>query len=300
MDGAFHGDAQSEPMWVAEQLSLYTAATGVKVWFTRSGDMRPYHKPSDYCEVFRPENGLLQAVSRICQECHAETAEPTSGASRLHCPLGTDLLWAPVSREGALYGFLYTEPVLEDGDSNDQKHPGDNARSSEKESNGLPVVNRRTKNPFRRILRVRMNQRDGLLLLLELVAQRLACRFHEEERLPEALGASEVLVRRAKALLCCLYHDDVSTRAIADELHVSESHLCHAFHNVTGGTLRQHLNELRFTEACRLLREHPRLTIAEVAFTAGFQSLSRFSEQFRCRHMPSPGKWRRSQGCKAV
>jgi hypothetical protein len=29
---------------------------------------------------------------------------------------------------------------------------------------------------------------------------------------------------------------------------------------------------------------------------AGFQSLSRFSEQFRRRDLPSPGKWRQSGG----
>jgi AraC-like DNA-binding protein len=128
------------------------------------------------------------------------------------------------------------------------------------------------------------------------MGQRLGARFHQEKRLPVASTPAEALVRRAESVLYSCYHENVSTRDIADGLHVSESHLCHAFREVTGGTLREFLNELRFTEACRLLKEHPHLTVGEVAFAAGFQSLSRFTEQFRRRKMPSPGKWRRLQG----
>lgn len=216
------------------------------------------------------------------------------GPIRQRCPLMLDLLWAPVSREDSLYGFLYTEPVLPTGRSSDHEHAGDNGHSSGKKSKALTELGPRMAASFERILRVKATQRDGLLLLLNLVAQRLACRFHEQERLPASHDPSEVLVKRAKTVLCSMFHESISTSDIADELHVSESHLCHAFHRVTGGTLIQYLNELRFSEACRLLREYPRLSVSEVAFAAGFRSISRFSEQFRRRNLPSPGKWRQS------
>jgi len=209
--------------------------------------------------------------------------------------MGMDLLWVAVAREESLYGFLYTEPVLPVGHRGAPTQRGDKVASPAPPAEGLVVDKRHALTSFQRILRVNLTQRDGLLLLLELVAQRLVGRFCEEERLPAALGAAEALIRRAHALLCSRYHDDISTCDVADELHVSESHLCHTFQRATGGTLRQHLNDIRFNEACRLLRNYPCLTVAEVAFSAGFHSLSRFSEQFRRRKMPSPKKWRASQ-----
>lgn len=198
--------------------------------------------------------------------------------------MGLDYFWAPVSKDGTTYGSLYSEPVLQAG------------RTAGNGSMEPPQVIPRMVARRRRSLRVETTRSDGVLFLLELMGQRLGARFHQERHLPVPLDPSEALVRRAEAVLCGTYHEKISTRDIAEELHVSESHLCHAFHRVTGGTLGQRLNELRFQEACRLLKEHPRLSVGEVAFAAGFQSLSRFSEQFRRRKMPSPGKWRQANG----
>jgi AraC-like DNA-binding protein len=295
MHGDLHEDGQSEPVWIAEHTSLYTAATGVKSWFARPGTVNYHSKLAGLCAVFRAEGGLHQATCQTWHAYQSDMVEPSSQAMRLKCPMGMDLLWAPVAREQSLYGCLYTEPVLSACRSAHPKPASDKIPSPDQESAGPPKLSRHALSSFLRILRVNVTQRDGLLLLLELVAQRLVGRFYEEERLSASLGAAEALIRRAQAVLCSRYHDDISTRDVADELHVSESHLCHTFQSATGGTLRQHLNDLRFNEACRLLRNYPCLTVAEVAFSAGFRSLSRFSEQFRRRNMPSPGKWRHSQ-----
>ena len=296
---AIHGenprDGKSQPAWVAEQLSLFTAAIGVRVGFVRKGEANAFDHLPDFCEVYRSDNCPRQADCLSWHELQRETIGQSNRAIQIQCPMNLNHLWAPVSKAGVIYGFLYTEPVrtavaASDGGGGTKKTALDGVPMQ-----GYHVVNRGAGESFQSGLRVKSAQRDGQLLLLELVAQRLGARFHEEERLPVDLDPSESLVRRAEAILSSHFHENISTCDIASQLHVSESHLCHAFHGVTGGTLREYLNELRFTEACRLLRERPRLTVAEVAFSAGFQSLSRFSEQFRRRNLPSPGKWRHSR-----
>jgi AraC-like DNA-binding protein len=289
-----HDDAQSQPAWVGEQISLFTAATGVKVRFGSLGATERPDVLSEICDVFRSGTGQCRTACHTLHQCQAETVRQSRRAVRLRCPLLLDHLLAPVSKELELYGFLYSEPVVLDGrpdghgcGMDDSFQSGDGAREAPATARGRVVT-------YQRVLRVKSARGDGLLLLLELMGQRLGARFHQEKRLPVASSPAEALVRRAEAVLCSCYHDDVSTRDIADGLHVSESHLCHAFRKVTGGTLRESLNGLRFTEACRLLKEYSHLTVGEVAFAAGFQSLSRFSEQFRRRNMPSPGKWRQS------
>jgi AraC-like DNA-binding protein len=290
-----HDDGHSQPAWVAEQISLFTAAIGVKVRFAPLGETERPDVLSEICDVFRSGDSQRQAACQSWHECQAETFRQSRRAIRLRCPMLLDHLWAPVSKGVELYGFLYSEPVMLDGRPDGHGGGTDASLQSGDGTREVPASARGRAGIYQRILRIKSARSDGLLLLLELMGQRLGARFHQENRLPAASSPAEALVRRAEAVLFSCYHEDVSTRDIAEGLHVSESHLCHAFREVTGGTLRESLNELRFAEACRLLKEHPHLTVGEVAFAAGFQSLSRFSEQFRRRKLPSPGKWRQLQ-----
>ena len=293
-----HENGDLQPAWVNEQISLFSAAIGVKVHFVpaQMGVAGLVDGLSGFCGVCGSRDGHDQAACQRWHERQAPVIMQLTRAVRLRCPMELDYLCVPVSTEGAFYGFLYCVPVLQAGppDGHGREKWGHrrlgNGSSEESEvaSHKVPKL--------RRIHRVLADQSDGLVFLLELMGQRLGACFHQERHLPAPLDPNEALVKRAEAVLCGLYHEKISTRDIAEKLHVSESHLCHAFQHVTGGTLRQHLNELRFQEACRLLKEYQRLTVAEVAFAAGFQSLSRFSEQFRRRKLPSPGKWRQLQG----
>jgi AraC-like DNA-binding protein/ligand-binding sensor protein len=280
---------------VEEQISLFTAATGVKVRFTPSAEAVLLGHLTELCELFRYSDGSRQAACQTWHECQGETIRNSIRAIRLRCPMQLDQLWAPVAKGGEIYGFLYTEPVMLDGQADGNGRTTESPATAGNGAQESPEAFRRIMKLHHQILRVNVGRSDGILVLLELMGLRLGTRFQHERRLPAASSPSEALVRRAEAVLCGCYHDDISTCHIAERLNVSESHLCHAFREVTNSTLREYLNELRFTEACRLLKECPHLRVAEIAFAAGFQSLSRFSEQFRRRGLPSPGKWRRCE-----
>jgi len=58
-----------------------------------------------------------------------------------------------------------------------------------------------------------------------------------------------------------------------------------------GMAFKPFLNELRLTEAARLLRETDR-SISEIAFAVGYNSHTHFTRVFRERYRTTPGEWR--------
>jgi len=200
------------------------------------------------------------------------------------------LLWIPVEAGDTLFGLLYTEAIRADcGQDERDGHMCEYA-------NGLE----RLRKLFHtakcdRATAIAPLKLQALSWLMKLTASDLSRRFQDGQHAPEPTTPAEALVRRAEAILQEEFRNAISTHDVAEKLRVSESHLCHAFQAVKGATLLQRLNDLRFQDARRLLVEYPRLSVAEIAFATGFQSLSRFNEQFRRRHQTSPGKWRRMQ-----
>lgn len=249
------------PDWLGKEIELFRAAIGLEIFFAA----HEIPKTSCQCAMAHLDARLFYLDS---------SDEP-----------GLQLLWLPVETNDLLFGLLYTEPVLPEagltsrcacGDGSDLKSLFGAGRGG-----GLQTVS--------------AEKLKGLGWLLKLLAQDLARRFQADLHLNEPSAPFETLVRRAEAILHDEYRDSISTRDVAARLKVSESHLCHAFQATKGTTLLHCLNDLRLQEARRLLIEYPRLSVAEVAFASGFQSLSRFNEQFRRRQLISPGKWRRAQ-----
>ena len=110
---------------------------------------------------------------------------------------------------------------------------------------------------------------DGNLLRggLSRAAYRKVIRRLEEEGPPPSLGELASLA-------------ELSTR-----------HLTRAFHETTGMTIHQQLDELRFKRATMLL-DDPELPIADIASRLGFQSGSAFSTAFTRWSGKSPSRYR--------
>ncbi len=72
----------------------------------------------------------------------------------------------------------------------------------------------------------------------------------------------------------------VTQREAARRVHMSPSSFGRFFKRVTGRTFVDYLNELRISEACRLLCETD-LRITEIAMKVGFSNLSYFNRRFR-------------------
>jgi AraC-like DNA-binding protein len=79
---------------------------------------------------------------------------------------------------------------------------------------------------------------------------------------------------------------------IARTVHMSPAAFSRFFRQQTGGTLVQHINQLRIGLACRRLSESDD-SVAEIAFACGFGNLANFNRRFRAIKRMTPTEFRR-------
>lgn len=125
----------------------------------------------------------------------------------------------------------------------------------------------------------------ALVRLLELVATQLALLItdnlaHPEKRLPP-------VVERACSHARAHYAEPVSLASVAARLSVSPAHLSRLFHHSTGLPFSEYLTRLRTEHAKRLLLTTSR-NVTDIAYAAGFQSISQFNRAFKAVHGLSP------------
>ncbi len=85
--------------------------------------------------------------------------------------------------------------------------------------------------------------------------------------------------------------DKLSLSEVARAVHINPSYLSEKFKDVTGIKFVDYIARFRFDKACNLLRDVD-LSISEIAFEVGFQSLSQFNRVFRKLSGGSPTQYR--------
>jgi AraC-like DNA-binding protein len=85
--------------------------------------------------------------------------------------------------------------------------------------------------------------------------------------------------------------EQLISRRIAEQVHVSEGYFCKIFKRSTGMTLTEFIGRARVENAKKLLCDH-RLRITDVAERAGFNSISQFNRVFRRYTRKSPTAFR--------
>jgi AraC family transcriptional regulator len=108
----------------------------------------------------------------------------------------------------------------------------------------------------------------------------------QEETVPDAIQ---------RAIAFCETHmaDNIGVDDIAGAAGMSRYHFSRLFKRATGAAPAAYVQELRITEAIRLLSD-PRLSITEIAPRCGFRDLNYFCRVFRNATGLSPGQYRRS------
>ncbi|HWR42221.1 bifunctional transcriptional activator/DNA repair enzyme AdaA [Sporomusa sp.] len=103
------------------------------------------------------------------------------------------------------------------------------------------------------------------------------------------------LVRKALAIFTQQYNQSIDVSEISKQLGVSATQLARLFKQHIGLTPAQYLAKLRVDEAVKLL-EQTDINILEVAYTAGFISLSNFYKCFKAQIGHTPNKLRKKRG----
>jgi len=85
--------------------------------------------------------------------------------------------------------------------------------------------------------------------------------------------------------------EELSLQRVARAVNIHPNYLSEKFKHVTGMNFVEYIACTRFKEACRLLRDGDS-KISDVAFAAGFQSLSQFNRVFKRLSGKSPTQFR--------
>lgn len=88
------------------------------------------------------------------------------------------------------------------------------------------------------------------------------------------------------------FSGDISLKKAAALILLSESAFCKFFKRVSGKTFSDYTNEIRIAHACHLLIETDK-SISEIAFDAGFESLTYFNRVFLKKKKVRPGEFRK-------
>jgi AraC-like DNA-binding protein len=85
--------------------------------------------------------------------------------------------------------------------------------------------------------------------------------------------------------------EELSLSKVAKIVNMNANYLSENFKQVTGMNFVEYVARRRFEKACRLLHDGD-LRISEIAFAAGFQSLSQFNRVFKKFSGKSPTQYR--------
>src|SRR5215469_1588732 len=85
--------------------------------------------------------------------------------------------------------------------------------------------------------------------------------------------------------------EELSLTKVAKAVNISANHLSEKFKQVTGVNFVDYVARTRFETARDLLR-HSNRRVSEIAFAAGFQSLSQFNRVFKKLSTKSPTEFR--------
>ena len=88
------------------------------------------------------------------------------------------------------------------------------------------------------------------------------------------------------------FRDEISQAEVAKIVNMSPSVFSRFFKKSTKKTFSDYLNYIRIAYACKQLQESD-MTVAQVCFDSGFDSLSNFNKQFRLRMHVSPKEFRK-------
>jgi AraC-like DNA-binding protein len=103
--------------------------------------------------------------------------------------------------------------------------------------------------------------------------------------------AEPVAIWKARKYIEQHADEELSLTKVARVVNISANYLSENFKQVTGINFVEYVARCRFASACDLLR-NPNLRISDIAFAAGFQSLSQFNRVFKKFSGKSPTQFR--------
>ena len=131
----------------------------------------------------------------------------------------------------------------------------------------------------------------GFIQLLFHLATECECQHLTSERFENYnTQKQDGIINKAHEYMNKNYPNDISLEDIANHSGMNSSALCRYYKKHTGKTIFEYLSELRISYAVKLLM-NKNITISQVAYDCGYNSLSHFNHQFKCIIGQTPSEY---------
>ena len=239
-------------------------------------------KESAFCALMNSANescaGCLRHQERIETEAQHE---PKS----LKCFAGLQDSSVPVRVGNTLIGFLQTGQILLDA-----PHAAEfSATARQLTEWGANVDLQKLEAAYFQTRVVKEKQYASILRLLTIFAQHLSA--ISNQLLLERTSELPPAIAKAQAIIAERYADELTLAEVARAVNMSTFYFCKNFKRGTGMTFTDYVARVRIEKVKTDLLD-PRRRISEVAYAAGFQSLSQFNRVFRRIAGESPTVYR--------
>jgi AraC-like DNA-binding protein/ligand-binding sensor protein len=236
-----------------------------------------------------PFCALMARENRTCGACLQKQAQVAEAAAeRAHttiCYAGLCETVVPLRLGSRLIGFLQTGQVFRRKPTEEQLQ-----RTLKLLANwGVNLDQDDVRGAYFGTRVVSREQLAAAVKLLGIFAEHLA--MLGNQMLIERTNAVAPMITKAKEFIREHHAEDLSLLQVAQFANASPFHFCKLFKRATGLHFTQFLSRVRI-ESCKRLLTNPHLRVSEVAYEAGFQSLTNFNRVFQRILGQSPTEYR--------
>jgi len=264
----------------------FEATIGLPLALRSAGSFQfPLHgskNTNPFCALMAGTNQTCAACLQLQQRVELEA---TFGARTIKCFAGLNESAVPIRVGDKILGYLQTGQILL------QEPTAASFRSLRRELAGRGVAGEfpQLRAAYFRTRVMTKSQYDSVLKLLSIFAQHLAALSNQV--MVREIVIDDPVIARARAYIAEHLSEQVTLRDVARLAHRSTCYFCKTFKQATGLTFGDYLARMRIESVKRMLLS-PNKRVSEIAFAAGFQSLSQFNRTFRRIEGRSPMVWR--------
>jgi AraC-like DNA-binding protein len=272
--------------------NAFTKTTGLPLTLR---PLESWQLPQKGKKAENPFCALMAEHNRACAAC-LETQQKIADAAgvgprTVKCFAGLCDTGVPVSVGDELLGFLQTGQVFFKKPTRAQF-----ARTAKQLVDwGWKVDLRRLEEAYFQTRVISPHQYESVLRLLTIFAQHLS--IVSNQLMVAKVNAEPPAITRAKQFINEHQADEISLGDVAHAVNTSTFYFCKLFKKATGLNFTEYLSRVRIEKARNLLL-NPNLRVSEVAYSAGFQSLTHFNRIFRRIAGESPTQYREKLALK--
>ena len=251
--------------------------------------VEPWHLIHKGKKYENPFCALMAETNKACSAClevqQKIAAEKGYGPRTVKCFAGLCDTGVPVSVGEEVVGFLQTGQIMLKKPTKLQFH----RVAKQLVDWGMKVDLRKLEEGYFQTQVLSARQYESLVHLLTIFAQHLS--LISNQLMVRHDNAEPPAITKAKQFIHEHQADEISLGDVAKAVNTSTFYFCKLFKKATGLNFTEYLARIRVEKAKNLLL-NPNLRISEVAFAAGFQSLSHFNRVFRRIAGESPTRYR--------